>query len=413
MSSPAAAQIMRQADAVKNTMTESKKSCRGAGEFEPFSLKQPVVLFVSSDDLPTFKLDLPFRRKSAAFGIMRGLGMTQMNWEAVKKTALSVEEEKIVQIHLSFVAKLLETLLQHTPKEDSKARDFLTLSAVKVLYDWLYLNKEILQWRDFSNSSSSLYFAVPQEHRDSDTTKVLSASECAMQTIMKKQMQKRMEQVLRIIEIGIRQCRSSGIDCRSMDYLYQLGTKLSDDDIPTLSPFLLRTKMMKMRNSKEMEVGIQHLLETRKGKSSSSKDIQTYVFVSEIKMPVLNETLSALNCVQIAGGSKSLFCVTQDGKVYACGEGTNGRLGLGSVAGNVYSRQLTTLGPYVIKKVAVHSGGRHALALSIDGKVFAWGEGDDGEILDSQVECDGTRWSEGGPEVWPVVEMPKDFGPDR
>jgi len=35
---------------------------------------------------------------------------------------------------------------------------------------------------------------------------------------------------------------------------------------------------------------------------------------------------------------------------------------------------------YVVKKVAVHSGGKHALALTLDGKVFSWGEGEDGKL---------------------------------
>ncbi|KAH9496597.1 Protein smg7, partial [Bulinus truncatus] len=114
------------------------------------------------------------------FALHRARYDTNESGEAVKKTALSVEEEKIVQIHLSFVAKLLETLLQHTPKEDSKARDFLTLSAVKVLYDWLYLNKEILQWRDFSNSSiwvdlckllNTLQWLLNENSKVSDLTK--------------------------------------------------------------------------------------------------------------------------------------------------------------------------------------------------------------------------------------------------
>ena len=33
-----------------------------------------------------------------------------------------------------------------------------------------------------------------------------------------------------------------------------------------------------------------------------------------------------------------------------------------------------------IKKIAVHSGGRHSLALSSDGEVYSWGEGDDGKL---------------------------------
>ena len=53
-----------------------------------------------------------------------------------------------------------------------------------------------------------------------------------------------------------------------------------------------------------------------------SKEIKTHVFVwglndkdqlggpkgSKIKTPILSEALSAINCVQIAGGSKCLFC---------------------------------------------------------------------------------------------------------
>ena len=49
--------------------------------------------------------------------------------------------------------------------------------------------------------------------------------------------------------------------------------------------------------------------------------------------------------------------MTQDGKLYAGGEATNGRLGLGISSGNVpVPRQLTSLSQYVVKKVAVHSG---------------------------------------------------------
>ena len=54
-----------------------------------------------------------------------------------------------------------------------------------------------------------------------------------------------------------------------------------------------------------------------------------------------------------------LFCallVTAEGKVYACGEGTNGRLGLGSSQNVDLPRQIPALSPYVIKKIAVHSG---------------------------------------------------------
>lgn len=57
---------------------------------------------------------------------------------------------------------------------------------------------------------------------------------------------------------------------------------------------------------------------------------------------------------------ESVLCflaVTVEGKVYACGEATNGRLGLGLSSGTVpIPRQITALSSYVVKKVAVHSG---------------------------------------------------------
>lgn len=62
-------------------------------------------------------------------------------------------------------------------------------------------------------------------------------------------------------------------------------------------------------------------------------------------------------------------------QVYASGEGTNGRLGLGNNCNVSTPRQLPVINQFVVKKVAVHSGGKHAMALTLDGKVFSWGEG--------------------------------------
>lgn len=88
-----------------------------------------------------------------------------------------------------------------------------------------------------------------------------------------------------------------------------------------------------------------------------------------------------LTCTYAEFNHVVLVAVTVEGKIYACGEATNGRLGLGLSSGTIpIPRQITALSNYVVKKVAVHSGGRHAMALTVDGKVFSWGEGDDGKL---------------------------------
>lgn len=96
---------------------------------------------------------------------------------------------------------------------------------------------------------------------------------------------------------------------------------------------------------------------------------------------MLSETLTDLNVVQLSGGSKSLFAVTRSGEIYACGESTNGRLGIGSVTGNVPTlRLIDSLSGIRVKKLAVHSGGRHCLAVTTLGKLYSWGEGEDGKL---------------------------------
>ena len=53
--------------------------------------------------------------------------------------------------------------------------------------------------------------------------------------------------------------------------------------------------------------------------------------------------------------------------MYACGEATNGRLGLGMSSGTVpIPRQITALSNYMVKKVAVHSG-------TCPGLLLVWG----------------------------------------
>ena len=103
----------------------------------------------------------------------------------------------------------------------------------------------------------------------------------------------------------------------------------------------------------------------------------------KVKYPSFNPALSQLDVSQIVGGSKSLFVVTRDGKLYACGDSSNGRLGVGDILESqivTSPRLVSSVSNYVIKKVAVSCGGKHSLALTSDGKVFSWGDNTDGKL---------------------------------
>lgn len=126
---------------------------------------------------------------------------------------------------------------------------------------------------------------------------------------------------------------------------------------------------------------------------------------ARVKLPTPCESLSTLRPVQLVGGEQTLFAVTADGKVYATGRfyfldgmqkkessfyfysqifgpgyGASGRLGIGSLDSVMVPTLLESIQHVFIKKVAVNSGGKHCLALSSEGQVYSWGEGDDGKL---------------------------------
>ena len=205
----------------------------------------------------------------------------------------------------------------------------------------------------------------------------------------------------RYVEIAIKQCRNGGIDCKIHGLQVTGKRRSEEDEFSTSHSFLVS-------DSEEYDDPTSSSYKSRLKNEGKQKDQtnSTKVFVwglndkdqlgglkgSKIKLPVFSETLALLKPICIAGGSKSLFIVTQDGKVYACGEGTNGRLGLSHCNNVSVPRQLTALSQYVVKKVAVHSGGKHSMALTVDGRVFSWGEGDDGKLGHcSRLSCDTPR----------------------
>ncbi|XP_066913164.1 E3 ubiquitin-protein ligase HERC2-like, partial [Clytia hemisphaerica] len=102
---------------------------------------------------------------------------------------------------------------------------------------------------------------------------------------------------------------------------------------------------------------------------------------SKIKSPVLCSKMSSLHCKEVVGGSKTMFCISNKGHVYACGHSAGGRLGLGPTSDNVASPQLIeALKGHVIKKIAVHARGVHCLALTDQGEVFSWGDNEFGKL---------------------------------
>lgn len=99
-----------------------------------------------------------------------------------------------------------------------------------------------------------------------------------------------------------------------------------------------------------------------------------------IKTPTPCESLSLLRPIQLCGGEQTLYAVTPDGKLFATGYGAGGRLGIGGMDSVSTPMMVEALQHTFIKKVAVNSGGKHCLALTAEGEVYSWGEGEDGKL---------------------------------
>ncbi|CAD6227584.1 GSCOCG00001264001-RA-CDS [Cotesia congregata] len=182
------------------------------------------------------------------------------------------------------------------------------------------------------------------------------------------------------IEILVKQCRNGGIDCKIHGLQIVGRKKLFENQLAASVSFLASDWEAVQEQMTAHRVGDLHQHSAVYVWGLNDKDQLGGLKGSKIKLPIYSEVLSKLKPLHISGGSKTLFIVTQEGKLYACGEGTNGRLGLGDNNNVCEPKQIPFLSQYIIKKVAVHSGGTHALALTQDSKVFSWGEGEDGKL---------------------------------
>uniref|UniRef100_A0A0L8HTX3 HECT-type E3 ubiquitin transferase n=1 Tax=Octopus bimaculoides TaxID=37653 RepID=A0A0L8HTX3_OCTBM len=87
------------------------------------------------------------------------------------------------------------------------------------------------------------------------------------------------------------------------------------------------------------------------------------------------------DCQQIEAGQFCTFVVHNEGSVAACGKGSYGRLGLGDSSNQAVPKKLTFDPKCQIKKISSSKGSDgHSLAMSTDGQVFSWGDGDYGKL---------------------------------
>lgn len=92
--------------------------------------------------------------------------------------------------------------------------------------------------------------------------------------------------------------------------------------------------------------------------------------------------LAGKTIVTLAAGDAHTLALDSDGKVYAWGNNTSGRLGNGGSSGNsTVPVEVTASGALAGKTiVAIDAGTDHSLALDSDGKVYAWGANGSGQL---------------------------------
>jgi Alpha-tubulin suppressor and related RCC1 domain-containing proteins len=94
------------------------------------------------------------------------------------------------------------------------------------------------------------------------------------------------------------------------------------------------------------------------------------------------------NIVAIAAGYHHSLALSSDGKVWAWGSGMDGRLGNNSNSDtyNLPVRVLKQDMTHLDQIIAIEAGYSHSLALKSDGTLWAWGHGVSGELGDDMVD---------------------------
>ncbi|XP_063334410.1 probable E3 ubiquitin-protein ligase HERC1 isoform X1 [Pelmatolapia mariae] len=101
--------------------------------------------------------------------------------------------------------------------------------------------------------------------------------------------------------------------------------------------------------------------------------------LEKILLPKLTQGFS--DAQMIEAGQYCTFSVSADGSVKACGKGSYGRLGLGDSNNQSMPKKLVLEPHRNIKKVSSSKGSDgHTLAITVEGEVFSWGDGEYGKL---------------------------------
>lgn len=81
--------------------------------------------------------------------------------------------------------------------------------------------------------------------------------------------------------------------------------------------------------------------------------------------------------LQLEAGQYCTFVIHSDGTVSACGKGSYGRLGLGDSNNQPVPKKLSFDSSHAVRKVSSSKGSDgHTIALTVEGEVFSWGDGE-------------------------------------
>jgi alpha-tubulin suppressor-like RCC1 family protein len=100
----------------------------------------------------------------------------------------------------------------------------------------------------------------------------------------------------------------------------------------------------------------------------------------ERRSPVLVSLPAGVSAIAVAGGANHSLAIGSDGRLYAWGANTHGQLGDGTTTQR-NTPWVVSLSPGVTP-VSIAAGDAHSLAIGSDGRLYAWGRNDSGQVGD-------------------------------